>query len=147
MFAVGLKRAAWRGAPFVYKYRAALGKPGLFFVIWRHFTADAVKKGADALQRGTVKLHFFPEYPCKGFFGQVIQRGPQSSGRNNDISTVCSLPDHAFQTLRIIPDYGLVKNINAKLAQSLGDHLCIRIDDISQQDFRADSNQFCIHNK
>ena len=50
------------------------------------------------------------------------------------------------QASRIVSDHGLVKYVDAKLAQSLRDELRIRVDNVAEQDLGSDGDQFCIHN-
>ena len=146
MLAVRLKRTAGRSAPFVDKHRAALGQPCLLFVVRRHRLADGLEKITDAVKRGLMQRHFLAEHRCQCFLGQIVQRRPEAARGDDDIRAVARGLHHMAQARRIIADNRLIKNIDAQLAQPLRDELRIRIDNVTQQNFRADGDQFCVHN-
>ena len=92
-----------------------------------------------------MQRHFASEHGCQRLFGQVVECRSKAAGRDDDIRAVaCGLNDMA-QARRVVAYNRLVKYVDAQLAQTLRDNLRIRVDNVAQQDFRADGNEFCVH--
>ena len=145
MLAVCLERAAGRGAPFIHEHCAALGQPGLLFVVRGHLAADGLEKALDAVERGLVQRQLFAEYGRQRLLGQVVQRGAEAAGGDDDVRAVAGGLDDVAQARRVVADHGLVKYVDAELGQALRDDLRIRVDNVAQQDLGADGDQFCVH--
>ena len=72
--------------------------------------------------------------------------GPEAAGGEDDIRAVARGFDHVAQARRVVAHDRLVKYVDAQFAQALRDDLRIRVDNVAQQDFRADGDEFCVHN-
>ena len=93
-----------------------------------------------------MQRHLLAEYGRERLLGQVVQRGAEAAGGDDDIRAVARGLDDVAQARRVVADYGLVKYVDAELGQALRDDLRIRVDNVAQQDLGADGNQFCVHN-
>ena len=79
------------------------------------------------------------------FLAQIIHGRPQPTGGDDNIRTVRRDAQCLQDPVPVVPDRGMPKNINAQEGQLPGQILGVRIGDLSQKQFAADSYYFCVH--
>ena len=142
MDAVHRKGAARRRPPVVFQNGAALGQVRLLQVVGRHPRAHALLQPGQLLRIG---IEPFAEGGGHGLLGEVVGRGPQSAGGDDDIRPAPGDVQRLPQTARVIPHHRLPINIDAVLAEPLGDHLTVGIGDLAQQQLRPNGQQLTVH--
>ena len=92
-----------------------------------------------------MQRHFLAENGRERLLGQIVQRGAEAAGRDDDVRALLGFAHDTLQTSRVVADDGLVIYVDAQLGQTLRDELRIGVDDVAQQDLRADGDEFCVH--
>ena len=138
-----LKGAARRRAPIVVQHGAAFGQPGLFFVVLRH--GAVFEMGFDPLQRRLVERLLFAKSRRNGLLGQVIRRGAQAPGGDDDLRPRLGNAQHGLEPLGVVAAHRLEVHVDPQLRQPLGDHGGVGVHRLAQQQFRPHRYDLTFH--
>ena len=139
---LGLEGAAGGGAPVVGQHGAALGEHGLLEVVLRHGAAGAGEVAGDAVGGPLVKDQLFPKSLGQHVFGQVVAGGAQAAGGDDDVGPLFGDGHGLLGPLGVVPHHGVVVDVQPQLAQTLGQHLGVRVGDVAQQQLGAHGQDF-----
>src|SRR5512142_443041 len=78
-----------------------------------------------------------------GFACRVIDRGSQSTGRDDDLGTLHGLAARRGDTLDIVSDGRRAIDVHAQVAQREGEMAGVRIYDLSEQNLGSDGDDLC----
>ena len=75
-------------------------------------------------------------------FGQVVARGAEPAGGDEDVGPAAGDLHSGPQALRIVAHYGVVIDVDPQGGQPLGEHLRVGVGDVAEQKLGTDGDQF-----
>ena len=101
----------------VFNFAAMNRHIGLPPVVLGHGAAPGAEKVLDLCQFLFVKPQFIPISTGHGLFGQIVFRGAQPAGKDQKVTALTRLADHALQAGRIVAHHGLIVHGNSQRCQ------------------------------
>ena len=101
------------------------------------------KTGFDILKRCFVKHQLFAECIGNRLFCQIVRRGAETACQYNYVRAAQRAVYGFDQPVVIVADGGLQIAVYAKIGQTLGNILGVRIYNVAHKQFRAYGNKFC----
>ena len=143
MDAVRFKGAAGSGAHRIVEHGAAHRQFCLLAVVLRHFDVGVVFEIiADGLQNILVENQRLAEGLADGLLGHVIVSGTQTAGGDDDIGPLAGDLQCILQTLGVVTHHGVPEYVHTHSGQGLREIPRIGVDDVAQQQFGADGDDF-----
>ena len=127
----------------VGEHGTALWQHRLLGIIFRHLlTALLLKVTADFCQNILVQNQLSTKCLRNRLLGQVVVGGAEATCGDDNIGTLSGNLQSFLESLGIIAHNGVVVYSDTEGRQPLGEHLCVGVGDVAQQQLRTDSNQF-----
>jgi hypothetical protein len=96
-------------------------------------------------QRGRDFDEFHAGCRCECLARQVVRRGTQAAGRDNDIGAVDRRAKYGHVSFEVIAHCGMECDRNAQLIQPLTEPLAVRVEPLAAGELVADRNDFSSH--
>jgi hypothetical protein len=94
------------------------------------------------LHRLVSKLQWLIERSGHGLPRQIVGRGPQPPGDDDDIGSSGCDPESLDVVGKFITDGGVMANTDPEIAKSSADELAVRIESLTASEFIANGNDF-----
>ena len=131
-------RAAGGCAVIVAEYGASLRQIRLLAVCFRHFTAAVTETSLNAPHALFVLNERQAKRLGADLFGQIVCRGAEAAGRQNDIAAQERHLQKGSEPLLIIAHRAVIEHRKAQPRQLPGEELRICIHNISEQELGPD---------
>ena len=121
---------------------AAGGHHGLLAVVGGRRAAAFGKKRDDFAPFGLIKLQCIAEGFRHGFLGQIVGGRAQPARKDKQVTAGARFIDKLAQPAGVIPDNMLMQHADAKLGEFPAQKLGVGVEDIAEQKFGADTDNF-----
>ena len=134
-----------RSAVAIGKDGGSLDDHGLTEVDFRHPQTASAKSGFHRSHQRLVSSQRPPQSGCDAFPCQVIACRAQTADCQDNFRALQRQRDRGGQASFFIPHHGLENDIDTDPVQLLGKEKGVRVGPERGEQFRADSNNLCIH--
>ena len=115
------------------------GHHRLLAVVGGRLAASTGKVAGDLLPLGRIEDQLVAEAGGDGLFGQVVRRGAEAAGEDQQVAAALGLVDEVGQTAMVVADGALPLDGDAQIGQLPAEVLRVGVEDLPHQEFRADT--------
>jgi len=136
---------AGRRPPIIFYNNRAFRHHGLPQIVLRHGNLSMFKKAFDVRHAVFMQNHGTPQQFRRHFLRDIAAGRTQPPAGNDNIRPFQRNGKHARHTAPVVPHRGLIHGIIAQFIQFSGQIGCICVYDLTQQQFRAGTDNFNNH--
>ena len=134
-----------RGTVGILHRTASARQLGLFAVVIAHRPPDLGEKPLHLPQRRFEEFRVEVQRVADGLFGEIVHRRAQTTRRNHAVGARQGCAQHARDAFAIIADGVHSVHVDARAGKSLRHKRAVGIDELTEQDLRADCNDLDAH--
>ena len=143
--AVLFEPRAGGSAVVVDDFMALGGDHRLFAVVGGRLAAGAGKVAGDLVPLGLIEGQLIPEAGGNGLLGQVVCRGAEAAGKDQQVAAALSLVDEIGQTAMVVADGALPLDRDAQIGQLPAEVLGVGVEDVAEKELGTHTDDLCCH--